>query len=399
MSTPRNPDQLSDADAGSGRGAGKGLRIALFSGNYNCVRDGANRALNRLVRFLLDSGAEVRVYSPTTAEPAFEPAGDLVSAPSFAIPFRPEYRIATGLNAALREDIRRFAPTHVHLSAPDWLGTNAERFARELGVKVVISHHTNFESYLDYYRLGFLRGWLRKRLHHYHGNADLILLPNRPIAEQFAAGGYDNLAIWSRGVDRSLFTPERRAEPWRSAAGYDPDEPVVLFFGRVVMEKGLAVFAAAIAELRRRGHKVRPLVVGDGPAAEWFRDRLGPAHFTGHLDGDALGRAVASADIFINPSDTEAFGNTNLEAMAAGLAIVSADVPSASALIDDGVSGLLVSPRDPIAYADAVEDLIRSPEKRRELASAAMAESGRYNWDEVLGVVLKAYRDIGSPCD
>ena len=57
------------------------LRIALFSGNYNYVRDCANQALNRLVGWLLN-GAQVRVYSPTTKTPAFEPAGDLISLPS-----------------------------------------------------------------------------------------------------------------------------------------------------------------------------------------------------------------------------------------------------------------------------------------------------------------------------
>ena len=54
------------------------LRVALFSGNYNYVRDGANQALNRLVGHLLRQGAAVRVYSPVVAEPAFAPTGDLV---------------------------------------------------------------------------------------------------------------------------------------------------------------------------------------------------------------------------------------------------------------------------------------------------------------------------------
>ena len=55
------------------------LRVALFSGNYNYVRDGANQALNRLVGYLLRQGVSVRVYSPTTETPDFEPVGDLVS--------------------------------------------------------------------------------------------------------------------------------------------------------------------------------------------------------------------------------------------------------------------------------------------------------------------------------
>src|SRR3982750_27243 len=74
------------------------IRVALFSGNYNYVRDGANQALNRLVGYLLRQGVKVRVYSPTTDTPAFEPTGDLVSVPSVPVPGRPEYRIGLGLS-------------------------------------------------------------------------------------------------------------------------------------------------------------------------------------------------------------------------------------------------------------------------------------------------------------
>src|SRR5689334_11991162 len=83
----------------------QGLRLALFSGNYNYTRDGSNQALNRLSAYLISQGAQVRVYSPTTDTPAFEPAGQLVSAPSVAIPGRGEYRLALGLNRALRADL------------------------------------------------------------------------------------------------------------------------------------------------------------------------------------------------------------------------------------------------------------------------------------------------------
>lgn len=380
----------------SGRDADKsagGLRIALFSGNYNCVRDGANRALNRLVQFLLDHGAAVRVYSPTSATPAFEPAGDLVSIPSFGIPTRPEYRIAPKLTKAAREDIRAFNPTHFHLSAPDWLGTSAQAYAKELGVPVVISHHTQFESYLEYYRLTLLAGWMRRRIHRFYSAADFVLAPNEPIAQNFRdtiPGA--KVGVWGRGVDRSIFKPDARDLEWRRELGYRDDEPVILFLGRIVLEKGLDVFASVIDALRARGHRIVPLVIGQGPATEWFRERLGEARFTGHLEDVDLGRAVASADLLINPSATEAFGNVNLEAMASGLAIVSADVESAQVLIDNGQSGLLVPERDINAYAAAVERLIASPEERARLGSAAVEASKSYNWDDVLAQVVRAYR-------
>lgn len=330
-----------------------GLRIALFSGNYNCVRDGANRALNRLVRFLIDRGAAVRVYSPTVETPAFEPAGDLVSVASFGIPTRREYRIAPRLTRAAREDIRRFAPTHFHLSAPDWLGTGAQAFAKELGIPVVISHHTSFLSYLEYYRLNFLRGWMTRRIDRFYGAADYLLAPNAPIAKDFRRDHPGvQVGIWGRGVDPAIFSPNRRDMQWRRELGYADDEVVVLFLGRIVVEKGLEVFAATVDALRRRGHRIVPLVVGDGPALPWFRKRLGECRSTGHLEDQALGRAVASADLLINPSDTEAFGNVNLEAMASGVALVSADAPAAKALVEHGRNGLLVPAKDVTAYAD-----------------------------------------------
>src|SRR4051794_15916352 len=97
---PRDPESrggVVNAIAPTDRSDAEGLRLALFSGNYNYTRDGANQALNRLVAHLEAAGAAVRVYSPTTRTPAFAHVGDLVSAPSFAVPGRREYRIALGM--------------------------------------------------------------------------------------------------------------------------------------------------------------------------------------------------------------------------------------------------------------------------------------------------------------
>ena len=108
------------------------LRIALFSGNYNYVRDGANQALNRLVGFLLRQGAQVRVYSPTVDEPAFEATGDLVAVPAFSIPTREEYRVPMALTPAVRRDLERFAPTVIHVASPDIVAHRAISWARRM---------------------------------------------------------------------------------------------------------------------------------------------------------------------------------------------------------------------------------------------------------------------------
>lgn len=188
------------------------LRVALFSGNYNYVRDGANQALNKLVRHLLDAGVQVRVYSPTTDTPAFEPQGDLVSVPAFAMPGgRGEYKVALGLPKAPRADLEAFRPNLVHVSAPEFLGHAAVAWARDNGVPNVASLHTRFETYPRYYNIGFVEPWLIRRLTRFYNKFDRALVPGNSIAELIKGWGVRTpVSIWSRGVDHARFNPQRR---------------------------------------------------------------------------------------------------------------------------------------------------------------------------------------------
>ncbi len=373
------------------RASARPLRIALFSGNYNYVRDGANQALNRLVAYLERQGVAVRVYSPTSPTPAFAPAGTLVPVPSIRFPGRGEYRIAMGLPRRVRADLDAFAPDLVHLSAPDLLGLAAQRWAKARGLPVVTSLHTRFETYCDYYGLSWLRPTVERHLARFYDRSDYVLVPNQAVATEMARTD-DGIRVWGRGVERRLFDPARRSLAFRRAHGIGDDELALLFFGRLVVEKGVDIFVETVRRLENQGVPVRPLVVGEGPARSRFAALPG-AVLTGHLAGEALGTAVASADIVLNPSRTEAFGNVVLEAMASGLAIVSADAPSARALVAPGRSGLLVAAQDAAAYAAAVRGLALTPALRRRLGGAARTASAQWSWDAALGSVLAVYRE------
>src|SRR5437763_647433 len=352
------------------------MRIALFSGNYNYVREGANQALNRHVTRGLEKGHRFRIYSPVTDTPAFEPAGDLVPVPSIALPVRSEFRLAPGLPRRVRADVARFAPDRVHVSTPHILGTRAQTFAKGLGVPIVASMHTRFETYFEHYGLGWVTPLAQAHLRRFYRRSDHVLAPTPGIVEELKRlRGDDRVSLWSRGVDRELFDPERRDQSWRRAQGWRDGDVVVLFFGRLVLEKGVRDYVAIVQRLRARGVAVRPLVVGAGPAAALFAE-LGDAVLTGHVDGPELARAIASADILIHPSRTEAFGNVVLEAMASGLAIVSADTDSSRQLIEPGRNGVLCA-ADSEAFAAEVGRLVADPVKRRELGAEADGASGQ----------------------
>ena len=372
-------------------------RVALFSGNYNYLRDGANQALNRLVGFLESCGTDVRVYSPTAPRAAFEPEGTLVSVPSVRIPGRGDYRLGLGLSAALRREITAFRPEIVHVSAPDWTGVAAQRLARSLGIPIAASLHTRFETYAQFYGAGLIRPLMERHLDRFYRGSDAILVPTRPIAEEFAATALgDRTHLWGRGVDRALFSPARRDEDWRRSHGFAEDDVVLLFFGRLVREKGPALFADIVDRVRASGIAIRPLVVGDGPERAWLERRLPIARFTGSLTGEALARAVASADVFVNPSVTEAFGNVTLEAMASGLPSVCVDIPSGRNLLRGG-TGLFYPAGDLDEAVAAVRRLAGFRDLRRTMARNARAASSDYDWDSASAMVVDAYRALLAP--
>ncbi|MBX7541978.1 glycosyltransferase family 4 protein [Qipengyuania sphaerica] len=376
----------------------KDLRIALFSGNYNYTRDGCNQALNKLADYVLRQGAALRVYAPVVENPDFPPTGDLVDVPNMRMPVknRGEYRLTLGLGSDVRKDLEAFKPNLVHVSAPDPTGHAAVKWARDHDVPVLASVHTRFETYPRYYGLGFLEPAVEALLRRFYHRCDALVAPSQSqIDELKAQNMHEDISIWSRGVSRDIFDPSKRDMEWRRANGLADDDVAIVFLGRLVMEKGLDVFADTIVELRKQQVPHKVLVIGDGPAREWFEKALPGGNFVGFHTGADLGKALASGDIFFNPSITETFGNVTLEAMACGLPVVAAGATGAASLVKDGKTGILVPPGKPEVFAPAcakalapycTDDALRLAHgKAGEMAARA------YSWDAINQAVVDTY--------
>lgn len=371
------------------------LRVALFSGNYNYVRDGANQALNRLVEYLLRQKAAVRIYSPTVEKPAFPPNGDLISIPSVPVPGRSEYHAPILIPPSVKRDIKAFRPNIFHVASPEMLGHRAVTLARKMDLPVIASVHTRFETYPRYYGLAFLEPLVEAGLRRFYRRCDAIFAPSESMAQLLREQrmNYD-VGIWTRGIDRDVFNPGRRDLAWRRSLGIDDDMPAIGFVGRLVMEKGLDVFSDTIEHLERRQVRHKVLVVGEGPARTWFEQRLPQATFVGFQKGPDLGRAVASTDMLFNPSVTETFGNVTLEAMAAGLPVVAAIATGSESLVTDGVTGRLIRPGAIDAFADALAHYCTDKEARLAAGRAGAGVSSHYGWDEVNQALVDAYLRI-----
>jgi len=179
------------------------------------------------------------------------------------------------------------------------------------------------------------------------------------------------------GIDPTGFQAEPAVrEAARAELGLSPEAPVLVTVAVQREPKGIQYMLTALPQVAAQFPAVRYLLVGDGPhrpALEEQAARLGMAGrvlFAGARDDVA--RMLATADVFVLPSLTEALPTVVAEAMAAGRPIVATTVGGIPEMVRHGEAALLVPPADPEALAAAVCRLLANPRQ-----AAAMGRAGR----------------------
>jgi glycosyltransferase involved in cell wall biosynthesis len=375
------------------------LRIALVSETYDPEVNGVARTLACLTAGLRAQGDEVLLVLSS------HPAGRQGAAcshptdciPSVPLPGYPEARLTLPPPGRLEAVLRQFRPDVVHLATEGPLGLAALRAARHLRLPCVSSYHTNFAMYLEAYRLGACTALAWKYLRWFHNRTLATLCPTASLQQTLSERGFERVAVWSRGVDSTLFAPERRRDALRAQRGVGPDEVVLLYVGRLAAEKNVEAILAAFRLLHGWGTPVRLWVVGDGPARAQLERQAGPGvTFTGFLHGEALAETYASADLFVFASLTETFGNVLQEAMAAGLPVVAVRAPGPSEIVRHGATGLLVDRAAPETLARVCDALVWDPETRLRLGRKAHTAMLGRPWETINASVRELYLEIRS---
>ena len=179
--------------------------------------------------------------------------------------------------------------------------------------------------------------------------------------------------------------------------------PVRLFYhGRVDRRKGVLDFIDALALLREQGTPFAATISGIGPdvdASKARREELGfsekAIRFTGYAEYETVPDLYRKADVFVSPTYAEGFSNTILEAMAAGLAVVSTHSVGVSDCLRDEENGLMVDPGDVPALANALTRIVEDEPLRLRLARDGLEECRRvYSWGAVGRRIMEVYAEI-----
>ncbi|HOX08040.1 MAG TPA: glycosyltransferase [Planctomycetota bacterium] len=180
-----------------------------------------------------------------------------------------------------------------------------------------------------------------------------------------------------------------------------PEEPIVLYVGRLDPEKGLEVLAEAMPGVLARHPKAKLVLAGRGKVGKPLGERFkqlgieGRVLFAGYVRPPALALLYRVADVHVVPSTYEPFGIVALEGMASGRAVVASRTGGLGDIIEHGKSGLLVEPKNPEQLVEAVSVLIGDPGLRERLGGEAKARVAQvFNWQHVAALTREVYGQV-----
>jgi glycosyltransferase involved in cell wall biosynthesis len=268
----------------------------IFTDAWAPQVNGVVRTLETLGRDLRSLGWNVRYATPADHS-------------TLPLPTYPEIRLALFPRKRLARMIDEFAPDVIHIATEGTIGMSARAICVARNLPFTTSFHTRFPEYV-HARFPFISTRTVYRfLRWFHAPATAIMVATPSLKEELETNGFNNLRIWTRGVDVGHFRPI-------SDATMPFPRPIWLYVGRIAVEKNVEAFL----KLDLPGTKV---VIGEGPARASLARACPDAKFLGAKSGEELVRHYAASDVFVFPSLTDTFGLVMLEALACGVPVAA----------------------------------------------------------------------------
>jgi 1,2-diacylglycerol 3-alpha-glucosyltransferase len=387
------------------------MRIAIFQDTWHPKIDGVVVSTELFVGELRRRGHDVKLIVPNHPALKDQPQDDDVVLLD-SVPFDFIYPGATlgkFWNTGLSKLFAKWRPDVIHsmteFTIGHWL---ASYWRTKLGIPRVHTFHTLWTEYLFY---APLPEWFTQRLLRLVANSavkkrfDAVIAPSEAMRHMLAVDWrvQSHIDVLPTGIKIDRMQGGS-AERFRARWSIKPDEKILLYLGRMGVEKNVELVVDAMAQLRNRieaegGPKPRLVLAGDGPRPYMEKLRkLAASHglhdivWTGFVKGDDWLDCYAAADTVLFPSLTETQGLVVVEALAAGVPVVAVEAMGPACILA-GEKGGLFSTNDARHFADQVHrmlsDDVLHARKKREAREVARSYSLDSRTDELEAIYAR----------
>ena len=299
----------------------------------------------------------------------------------------------------VRQELEKFRPDVFHITGLNDVSILGAYLAWKMDVALVGSWHTNLHEYAAtrlrarlkflpkdtlYGLTGFIERKILDGAKLYYKMPQRLLAPNQELIDMLESSTGRKAHLMTRGVDTELFSPKKRtAKDGIFRFG---------FVGRLRAEKNVRLLAELEKRLLAAGKSnFHFLIVGEGNERQFLEESMKTAEIPGFLEGEALSEAYANMDVFIFPSDTDAYGNVIQEANASAVPCIVTDQGGPKFIVQEGETGFVARNLDDFVKYSI--ELIDNPEKLARMKKASFDFALTRSWDSVFESVYKTYRE------
>jgi glycosyltransferase involved in cell wall biosynthesis len=299
----------------------------------------------------------------------------------------------------VRKELEKFRPDVFHITGLNDVSILGAYLAWKMDAALVGSWHTNLHEYaarrlrarfsfLPRKSLRSFTDFIERRILDgaklYYKMPQRLLAPNEELIEMLESGTGRPADLMIRGVDTELYSPAKRTV----------NDGIFRFgfVGRLRAEKNVRMLVELEQRLLAAGKdNFHFLIVGEGNERGFLAESMKTAELPGFLEGEALSAAYANMDVFVFPSDTDAYGNVVQEANASGVPCIVTDQGGPKFIVQPGETGFVASNID--EFVKYSIDLIDDPEKLARMKQASLDFAKTRSWDSVFENVYNTYRE------
>jgi glycosyltransferase involved in cell wall biosynthesis len=384
---------------------------------YPPTLGGSAITIRRLAHGLAERGHDVTILAPGTQglRNYVERDGQTTVVRARAVP---ALHLATNTNkdsaprltilpeSLVEHTIESLRPDLVQLVTPTIMGSAALKNARRLGIPVVASNHGIPDNLIPF---KVDRDWLAYKIFDnvywsevisFLNQVDFVTAPTNLACDMLTERGLDKQPVpVSNGVDLNVFCPPAPGEKERLKARFKlpGDRPIVLYAGRLALEKRLDVLLDAMPKVLEATQchflfmgagalDVKGMVAGLGLSAH--------ATFTGLVDDQALPLVFRAADMLVLPSEAELQGMVLLEGAASGLPLIGANALAIPEIVHHGSNGFLHQPGSADDLAERIIALVDNDEMRAKFGQRSVELVQHHALDACIGQMESIYFEV-----